>query len=94
MTQIDDFTAGFSEAQTRAIALDNAILGNASSISTQYADLVSLAVRQTLGSLDFTVSTGTDGNPNASDVRIFMKDTSSPTPTGYVRPSACVGPFG
>lgn len=93
MTQIDDFMAGFSEAQQRAIALDNAILGNASSISTQYADLVSLAVRQTLGSLDFTVSTGTDGNPNVSDVRIFMKDTSSPTPTGYA-PSACVGSFG
>lgn len=94
MKQIDDFTVGFSEARERAIALDNAILGNASSISTQYADLVSLAVRQTLGSLDFTVSTGTDGNPNASDVRIFMKDTSSPTPTGYVRSSACVGSVG
>ncbi|OJT12480.1 hypothetical protein TRAPUB_10957 [Trametes pubescens] len=85
-TQIDDFTAGFSEAQNRAIALDNAILGNASNISTQYTDLVSLAVRQTLGSLDFTVSTGTDGKPNASDVRIFMKDISSPTPTGRVNP--------
>lgn len=82
-TQIDDFTAGFSEAQQRAIALDNAILGNASKISAQYADLVSLAARQTLGSLDFTVSTRTDGNLNTSDVRIFMKDTSGVTAKGY-----------
>ncbi|EIW62865.1 uncharacterized protein TRAVEDRAFT_69088 [Trametes versicolor FP-101664 SS1] len=83
---IDNFTAGFSEAQKRAIALDNAILENASNISTQYADLVSLAARQTLGSLDFTVSTGTDGKPNASDVRIFMKDMASSTTTGRVSP--------
>lgn len=72
------------ELQQRAIALDNAILGSASKISTQYADLVSLAARQTMGSLDFTVSTGADGKPNASDVRIFMKDTSGTTAVGYV----------
>ncbi|KAI0633572.1 hypothetical protein C8Q77DRAFT_1217931 [Trametes polyzona] len=82
---IDDFTTGFPQAQQRAIALDNAILGNALAISSQYADLVSLAARQTLASLDITVSTGTDGKPNASDVRIFMKDTGSPT-TGRVNP--------
>ncbi|EIW62862.1 uncharacterized protein TRAVEDRAFT_114910 [Trametes versicolor FP-101664 SS1] len=87
MTQaIDDFTARFMELQQRAVALDDAILGSASKISTQYADLVSLAARQTMGSLDFTVSTGADGKPNASDVRIFMKDTSGTTAVGRVNP--------
>ncbi|KAL1945995.1 hypothetical protein VTO73DRAFT_1997 [Trametes versicolor] len=83
---IDDFTARFMQLQQRAVALDDAILGSASKISTQYADLVSLAARQTMGSLDFTVSTGADGKPNASDVRIFMKDTSGTTAVGRVNP--------
>ncbi|KAI0353838.1 DUF1793-domain-containing protein [Trametes cingulata] len=74
---IDDITAGFSKAQERALALDQAIMADASKVSAHYVDLVSLAARQTMASLDITVSTGSDGKPNASDVRIFMKDIGS-----------------
>ncbi|KAI0829799.1 hypothetical protein BC628DRAFT_1314099 [Trametes gibbosa] len=83
---IDDFVSGFPDAQRKAIALDDAIIGNASAISTWYADLVSLATRSTMGSLDITVSTGTDERPNASDTRIFMKDIASTEQTGRVNP--------
>ncbi|KAH9892777.1 DUF1793-domain-containing protein [Cubamyces lactineus] len=74
---IDAWTTSFSDIEARAIAFDEAVMGNASKISSHYADLVSLATRQTLGSLDITVSTDSTGQPNASDVRIFMKDIGS-----------------
>ncbi|KAI0665975.1 hypothetical protein C8Q78DRAFT_1072736 [Trametes maxima] len=83
---IDDVTKGFPVVLQRAIAFDEAIIGNASRISPEYADLVSLAARQTMASLDITVSTGTDGQPNSSDVRIFMKDNGATTPTSRINP--------
>ncbi|KAL1942377.1 hypothetical protein VTO73DRAFT_5979 [Trametes versicolor] len=83
---IDDFASAFPDIQQKAIALDNAILRDASRISGQYADLVSLAARQMFGSLDITVSAGTDGKPNASDTRIFMKDIAISASTGHVNP--------
>ncbi|KAI0358681.1 hypothetical protein OH77DRAFT_1421109 [Trametes cingulata] len=86
MEAINDFTAAFPEALERAIAMDNVIIGNASKISTEYADLVSLAARQVLGSLDITIATGTDGKPNATDVKIFMKEIGAATSYGRVNP--------
>ncbi|KAJ8483511.1 hypothetical protein ONZ51_g4652 [Trametes cubensis] len=83
---IDAWTTSFSDIQARAIAFDEAVMGNASKVSSHYVDLVSLATRQTLGSLDITVSTDSTGQPNASDVRIFMKDIGSSTVTERVNP--------
>ncbi|KAI0335016.1 DUF1793-domain-containing protein [Cubamyces sp. BRFM 1775] len=83
---IDEWTTSFSDIQARAIAFDEAVMGNASKVSSHYADLVSLATRQTLGSLDITVSTDSTGQPNASDVRIFMKDIGSSTVAERVNP--------
>ncbi|KAI0759822.1 DUF1793-domain-containing protein [Trametes elegans] len=80
---IDDITAAYSDVLKKSIAFDEAIIGNASQVSSQYADLVSLAARQTMGSLDITVSTDADGKPNASDVKIFMKDIGT---SGRVNP--------
>ena len=64
----------FQDANNRAVALDTKIMSDASKISFQYADLVSLATRQTMGSLDITVFSDAQGNVNASDVKIFMKN--------------------
>ena len=61
-------------AHARAVALDQKITADAAAISGYYSDLVSLATRQTMGSLDITVSTNADGNVDPSDVKIFMKD--------------------
>ncbi|KAI9067393.1 DUF1793-domain-containing protein [Trametes sanguinea] len=83
---IDAITAGFPDALQRAIAFDEAVIGNASKISPHYVDLVSLGLRQAIGSLDITVPTSSDGTPNASDVRIFMKDVGASSAFGRVSP--------
>ncbi|KAH9935633.1 uncharacterized protein B0H18DRAFT_1082345 [Fomitopsis serialis] len=54
------------EDMTRSTQLDNEITQNATNISSEYSDLVSLAARQTFGAIDITW--------NTSDVMIFMKD--------------------
>ncbi|KAI0829800.1 DUF1793-domain-containing protein [Trametes gibbosa] len=86
MILIDDFTAGYGDALQRAIAFDEAVIADASAVSSHYVDLVSLAMRQTFGTMDITVSTGSDGKPNASDVRIFMKDIGDIGSTGRINP--------
>ena len=68
--QIDAFLEDFDQARERAVALDEKIMSAAAQISPHYVDLVSLAARQTLASLDVTV--GSD--LKLSDVKIFMKD--------------------
>ncbi|EIW62884.1 DUF1793-domain-containing protein [Trametes versicolor FP-101664 SS1] len=83
---IDDFTAGYADALARATAFDAAVIANASAVSSEYVDLVSLAARQSLSTLDITVSKDSNGNPNASDVRIFMKDIGSSVTTARINP--------
>ncbi|KAF8885607.1 hypothetical protein BD779DRAFT_664453 [Infundibulicybe gibba] len=76
---ISAFIKDFPNAQQRAIELDQRITSDALSISQDYTDLVSLSVRQTIGSIDITASKGFDGQWNTSDVMMFMKsvgDTS------------------
>ena len=46
----------------------------AANISTQYSDLVSLATRQAMSTLDFTVGTDSNGNVVPGDVKVFMKN--------------------
>ena len=60
----------FGEAYGRSVELDNKIVEAAAQISDNYVDLVSLATRQTFGSLEITTNEGA----NSSDVKVFMKD--------------------
>ncbi|CDO69210.1 hypothetical protein BN946_scf185042.g112 [Trametes cinnabarina] len=83
---IDAITSAYPDVLQKAVAFDEAIIANASTISPHYADLVSLALRQTMGSLDITVPISSDGTANASDVRIFMKDVGASTSAGRVSP--------
>ncbi|KAF8883859.1 hypothetical protein BD779DRAFT_1626150 [Infundibulicybe gibba] len=81
---IGAFVKDFPNALQRAVELDQKITSDALSISQDYADLVSLSVRQTMGSIDITTSRGLNGQWNTSDVMIFMKsigDTSRVNPT-------------
>ncbi|KZT72217.1 hypothetical protein DAEQUDRAFT_763324 [Daedalea quercina L-15889] len=71
---MEAFVTDSSDAMTRSTQLDNEITQNATSISSEYSDLVSLAARQTFGAIDITVSQGTDSQWNTSDVMIFMKN--------------------
>ncbi|KAI0354924.1 hypothetical protein OH77DRAFT_1425524 [Trametes cingulata] len=83
---IDDVTCNFDAALPRSIALDQTIMTKASKVSTEYVDLVSLAARLVMATLDITVSTDANGTPNASDVRVFMKDIGSHAVAERVNP--------
>ncbi|KAF8883867.1 hypothetical protein BD779DRAFT_1472365 [Infundibulicybe gibba] len=87
---IGAFIKDFPNARQRAIELDQRITSDALSISQDYADLVSLSVRQTMGGFDITTSKGPDGQWNTSDVMMFMKsvgDTSWYFNTRRVNPT-------
>ncbi|KAF8874077.1 hypothetical protein BD779DRAFT_1678880 [Infundibulicybe gibba] len=72
---------GFPNARQRAIDLDQRITSDALSISQDYMDLVSLSARQAVGGVDITISNGTDGRWNESDVTMFMKSVGSSSRT-------------
>ena len=72
--QIVDFLNDFSNASSRAQQLDNKILQNASSVSDDLGDLISLATAQVYGNMQLTVGTDAHGNPNGSDVMMFMRN--------------------
>ncbi|KAJ3489051.1 hypothetical protein NLI96_g2424 [Meripilus lineatus] len=74
---IDTFVGGFAQASQRATDLDNKILNDASSVSQQYADLVSFAARQTIGGTDLTITNTSGGGLNSSNVRMLMKDVGT-----------------
>ncbi|KAF7314830.1 hypothetical protein MKEN_00957400 [Mycena kentingensis (nom. inval.)] len=85
---VDAFVADFPAAKQRALALDERILADANAISADYADLVSLGLRQALAGLEITVPQLSDGSYNTSDVLVFLKDTGysqrvNPTETMY-----------
>ena len=67
----------FSARRDKAIEMDQKIVGEAASISPNYVDLVSLASRQTMGSMEITVLGDGDNSVNISDVKIFVKDIGS-----------------
>ncbi|KAI0665950.1 hypothetical protein C8Q78DRAFT_985276 [Trametes maxima] len=83
---IDAVVTSFEDIYNRAVVFDQSIVGNASLVSSHYADLVSLVARQTFGALDITVPSGTIGQPDPSDVQIFMKDIGSSDSTERVTP--------
>ena len=65
----------FAAALSRAQSLDEKITSDAGKISSNYVDLVSLAARQVMGSMDITVlESDPGGNVDGSDVKIFVKD--------------------
>ncbi|KIK65872.1 hypothetical protein GYMLUDRAFT_218622 [Collybiopsis luxurians FD-317 M1] len=83
-TAMSDFMSDASNALQRAIALDNQIISDAQGISSDYADLVSLASRQAMAGMEITVGSDSNGQVNKSDVLIFMKDTGDSQRTNPV----------
>ncbi|KAF9062758.1 hypothetical protein BDP27DRAFT_1481547, partial [Rhodocollybia butyracea] len=71
---MSDFLSDASQALQRARNLDNRISNAATSISNNYSDLVSLASRQVMSTLEITVGVDLGGQINNSDILIFMKD--------------------
>ncbi|KZT71472.1 DUF1793-domain-containing protein [Daedalea quercina L-15889] len=74
---IQAFAGDYTNALTRANALDAQIHDDASAISSNYSAIVALVLRQTFGAIEFSISTGSDGQYNDSDVTVFLKEISS-----------------
>ncbi|KAF8169483.1 hypothetical protein K438DRAFT_1983308 [Mycena galopus ATCC 62051] len=74
---IDAFMVDFTAAQTRAITLDQKILGDAANISPDYVDLVSLGTRQAMAGMEITVPMLPNGTFDLSGVKAFMKDVGN-----------------
>lgn len=64
----------FSGAKSRADALDASILSAAGTISSEYADIVSLSLRQVIGATELTIREDADGSWNTTDFMMFMKN--------------------
>jgi hypothetical protein len=76
MLQISDFVEDYSTALGRAQALDQKILSDSSAISSNYAGIVVLSVRQAFGALELTSSKNGDGSWNIYDILMFLKGTT------------------
>ncbi len=63
----------FSTALTTANTFDAKANSDASAISSDYASIVSLSIRQAFGATEVTVGKNGDGTFNSSDVLVFMK---------------------
>lgn len=64
------FLDDFENAKSRAAALDERIVSAASSISSNYSDLLAMSSRLTMAGYEITAP-----KSNESDIMIFMKDT-------------------
>lgn len=74
MSFLDDF----GNALNRANSFDAKVQSDASAISTDYASLVALSVRQAFGATEITASRNSDGSINTSDILMFMKGKVAP----------------
>ncbi|KAI0750697.1 DUF1793-domain-containing protein [Daedaleopsis nitida] len=81
---IDAFVHDFTNAFARANAFDAKVKADALKISSDYADLVALSIRQTLGACELTVGRTSSNGLNTSDVMTFMKEISSDGNTNTV----------
>ncbi|KAF8992673.1 hypothetical protein BDQ17DRAFT_1432228 [Cyathus striatus] len=74
---MNDFISDFPNAITRADALDNKIMSDGLMISSDYADLLALCLRQAMAGFEITISKDNNGNWNETDVKTFMKDSGT-----------------
>ncbi|KAF6758844.1 glutaminase [Ephemerocybe angulata] len=69
------FLADFPEARARAQRLDEKLKQEGSFVSDEYADLVALSLRQTLGAIEITLPRfDAKSGWNTSDVQAYMRD--------------------
>ncbi|KAF7776020.1 hypothetical protein Agabi119p4_4413 [Agaricus bisporus var. burnettii] len=74
---ISEFLNDFPEALDRSNALDAKVNSDASRISSDYAAIVALSVRQAIAATEITISRNSNGSFNVNDIIIFMKEISS-----------------
>ncbi|KAF8351347.1 DUF1793-domain-containing protein [Amanita rubescens] len=74
---ISSFMNDYSNALSTARVFDTKLQSDASAISSDYADVVALSVRQAFSAMEITVSKNGDNSWNTSDVLVFLKEISS-----------------
>lgn len=74
---ISDFIGDYSTALGHAQAFDQKVQNDALAISSNYAGVVALSVRQAFGALELTLSKNSDGRWNTDDILMFLKEISS-----------------
>jgi hypothetical protein len=77
--QIVDFLNDFSNATSRARQLDNKILQDANNVSNNLGEIIIASIAELYGSMQLTVGTDEGGNPDESDVMMFMKNIGGVT---------------
>ena len=78
---MDAFLSDYNDATSRADTLDAKIALDTTSLtgSSALQNIISLSAPFAMGGTEITISNGTDGNWNTSDVKMFMKDIGSGT---------------
>ncbi|KAI1787276.1 hypothetical protein LXA43DRAFT_716833 [Ganoderma leucocontextum] len=70
---IASFLKDYNDALARANQFDSQVSNDANRISSGYASLVALSIRQTFGAIEITVPQHNDGSFDTSNVLTFMK---------------------
>lgn len=71
--QVEAFVDDYPNAVLRAQAFDKQVESDASAISSNYAGIVQLSIRQAFGAMELTISRNSDGSWNTSDTLMFLK---------------------
>ena len=71
--QITAFINNYSTALSTAKTFDAKVVSDATKISSTYASLVELSIRQAIGAIEITISKTSSGAWNTTDVIVFMK---------------------
>jgi hypothetical protein len=66
----------YDNALTGAKAFDEKVDADARKISEDYAGIVALSLRQSLATIELTISKSADGSWNSTDILVFMKGMS------------------
>ncbi|KAK0206361.1 hypothetical protein DFS33DRAFT_1272855 [Desarmillaria ectypa] len=74
---IPSFLSDYTGAITKANNFDNTAESDASHISSDYADIVALSIRQAFAGTEITLSQSSNGSWNTGDILVFMKEISS-----------------
>jgi hypothetical protein len=77
LLQISFFLSDYRSALQRAIAFDSKVAADAAEISTNYAAVVALSIRQAFAATEITISKAVDGSWNTTDVMVFLKGQAS-----------------
>jgi hypothetical protein len=71
---MNHFLSDYPRAAAAASSFDSTIRSAAGAVSSDYADLVDLATRQTFAMVEITAGKDATGHWNTTDVQAFMND--------------------